>query len=157
MSLIKAKEYLKSFGLDKNIIEFNESTATVKEAAVALGCKDEQIAKTMAFLIDDEPILVVASGDKKIDNSKFKRAFHTKAKMIPQDQLEERIGYPAGGVCPFGIRDGVKVYLDTSLKEFDTIYPACGTAHSAVKLTLAELEEASSYTSYVDVCKKAQD
>ena len=157
MSLVKAKEYLKKFGLDKNVIEFSESTATVREAAEALNCEDAQIAKTMAFLVDDSPILIIASGDKKIDNSKFKQTFHTKAKMIPFDELETLIGHAAGGVCPFGIHDGVKVYLDVSLKEFDTVYPACGTRNSAVKLTLEELEKASNYLEYVDVCKKPEN
>lgn len=157
MSLVKAKEYLKKFHLDGNVIEFHESTATVREAAEALGCKDAEIAKTMAFLVDDSPILIVASGDKKIDNSKFKQTFHTKAKMIPSEELETLVGHTAGGVCPFGINPGVKVYLDVSLKEFDTVYPACGTSNSAVKLTIPELEEASNYVEYVDVCKKPEN
>ncbi len=157
MSLVKAKEYLKKFHLDGNVIEFHESTATVREAAEALGCKDAEIAKTMAFLVDDSPILIVASGDKKIDNSKFKQTFHTKAKMIPSEELETLVGHTAGGVCPFGINSNVKVYLDVSLKEFDTVYPACGTSNSAVKLTIPELEEASNYVEYVDVCKKPEN
>ena len=157
MSLVKAKEYLKKFHLDGNVIEFHESTATVREAAEALGCKDAEIAKTMAFLVDDSPILIVASGDKKIDNSKFKQTFHTKAKMIPSEELETLVGHTAGGVCPFGINSNVKVYLDVSLKEFDTVYPACGTSNSAVKLTIPELEETSNYVEYVDVCKKPEN
>lgn len=157
MSLVKAKEYLKKFHLDGNVIEFHESTATVREAAEALGCKDAEIAKTMAFLVDDSPILIVASGDKKIDNHKFKETFHTKAKMIPSEELETLVGHTAGGVCPFGINSNVKVYLDVSLKEFDTVYPACGTSNSAVKLTIPELEEASNYVEYVDVCKKPEN
>lgn len=157
MSLVKAKEYLKKFHLDGNVIEFHESTATVREAAEALGCRDAEIAKTMAFLVDDSPILIVASGDKKIDNSKFKQTFHTKAKMIPSEELETLVGHTAGGVCPFGINSNVKVYLDVSLKEFDTVYPACGTSNSAVKLTIPELEEASNYVEYVDVCKKPEN
>ena len=157
MSLIKAKEYLKKLNLDKNIIEFSESTATVREAAEALGCEDAEIAKTMAFFVNDEPILIVASGDKKIDNSKFKQTFHTKAKMIPFDKLEELIGHTAGGICPFGINLGVKVYLDVSLKEFDTVYPACGTSNSAVKLTLEDLEKSSNFIKYIDVCKKPEN
>lgn len=157
MSLVKAKEYLKKFHLDGNVIEFYESTATVREAAEALGCKDAEIAKTMGFLVDDSPILIVASGDKKIDNSKFKQTFHTKAKMIPSEELETLVGHTAGGVCPFGINSNVKVYLDVSLKEFDTVYPACGTSNSAVKLTIPELEEASNYVEYVDVCKKPEN
>ena len=157
MSLSKAKEYLKKFNLDKNIIEFQESTATVKEAAEALGCEDAQIAKTMAFLVNDEPILIVASGDQKIDNQKFKLTFHTKAKMIDSRQLETLVGHSAGGVCPFGIKEHVKVYLDVSLKEYAIIYPACGSSNSAVKLTRKELEEASNYVEYIDVCKKPEN
>ena len=157
MSLVKAKEYLKKFHLDGNVIEFHESTATVREAAEDLGCKDAEIAKTMAFLVDDSPILIVASVDKKIDNSKFKQTFHTKAKMIPSEELETLVGHTAGGVCPFGINSNVKVYLDVYLKEFDTVYPACGTSNSAVKLTIPELEEASNYVEYVDVCKKPEN
>ena len=157
MSLMKAKEYLKRFDLDKNIIEYKDSTATVKEAAQALGCTDALIAKTMAFLINDKPILIVASGNKKIDNQKFKQVFNTKAKMIPFDSLERLIGYNAGGICPFGINDDVLVYLDDSLKEFDIVYPACGSSNSVVKLTLKELEKVSNYVSYVDVCKKPEN
>lgn len=157
MSLAKAKEYLKKFDLDKNIIEFQESTASVKEAASALGCQEAQIAKTMAFLLDTKPILIIASGDRKIDNSKFKQTFHMKAKMIPSEELETLVGHTAGGVCPFGINSDVKVYLDTSLKEFATIYPASGSSNSAVRLTLKELEDTSNYIEYVDVCKKPEN
>ena len=156
MALKNAKEYLKKFDLDKNIIEFQESTATVQEAAAALNCTEAQIAKTMAFLVNDEAILIVVSGDKKIDNSKFKQTFHVKAKMIPFEELEMLVGHAAGGVCPFGINDGVKVYLDVSLKKFDTVYPACGTSNSAVKLTTNELEKASNYIEYVNVCKEIE-
>ncbi len=156
MALKNAKEYLKKFDLDKNIIEFQESTATVQEAAAALNCTEAQIAKTMAFLVNDEAILIVVSGDKKIDNSKFKQTFHVKAKMIPFEELEMLVGHAAGGVCPFGINDGVKVYLDVSLKKFDTVYPACGTSNSAVKLTTNELEKASNYIEYVNVCKEME-
>ncbi len=156
MALKNAKEYLKKFDLDKNIIEFKESTATVQEAAAALNCTEAQIAKTMAFLVNDEAILIVVSGDKKIDNSKFKQTFHVKAKMIPFEELEMLVGHAAGGVCPFGINDGVKVYLDVSLKKFDTVYPACGTSNSAVKLTTNELEKASNYIEYVNVCKEME-
>lgn len=156
MALKNAKEYLKKFDLDKNIIEFQESTATVQEAAAALNCTEAQIAKTMAFLVNDEAILIVVSGDKKIDNSKFKQTFHVKAKMIPFEELEMLVGHAAGGVCPFEINDGVKVYLDVSLKKFDTVYPACGTSNSAVKLTTNELEKASNYIEYVNVCKEME-
>ena len=156
MAFNKAREYLKKFNLENRIILFSESTATVSEAAKALGCMESEIAKTMAFLVLDEPILIVAAGNKKVDNQKFKQTFHTKAKMIPFDELDKLIGHNAGGVCPFGIHKGVKVYLDESLKEFDALYPACGTSNSAVKLTRQELEDTSNYIKYIDVCKKPE-
>ena len=134
-------------------MEFTVSSATVKEAAKAIDCKEEEIAKTLSFIVSDHPILIVVAGDSKIDNSKFKREFHTKAKMIPFDQVENLIGHAVGGVCPFGVNEGVTVYLDDSLKRFEVIYPACGSANSAVKLTLDELEKASNYQKWVDVCK----
>ena len=156
MSLTKAKEHLKKYGLEDKIMEFPVSSATVKEAAIALSCKEEEIAKTLSFIIDDKPVLIVTSGDQKIDNSKYKTEFHTKAKMIPFDEVENKIGHGVGGVCPFGINDNVKVYLDTSLKRFKTIYPACGTSNSAVKLTIEELEKTSNYKKWIDVCKNAK-
>lgn len=156
MSLTKAKEHLKKYGLEDKIMESSVSSATVKEAAIALNCKEEEIAKTLSFIIDDKPILIVTSGDQKIDNSKYKAEFHTKAKMIPFNEVENKIGHGVGGVCPFGINDDVKVYLDTSLKRFKTIYPACGTSNSAVKLTIEELEKTSNYIKWIDVCKSAK-
>lgn len=153
MSFLKAKENLQKYGLENKIMEFTVSSATVKEAAKAIGCKEEEIAKTLSFIVSDHPILIVVAGDSKIDNSKFKREFHTKAKMIPFDQVENLIGHAVGGVCPFGVNEGVTVYLDDSLKRFEVIYPACGSANSAVKLTLDELEKASNYQKWVDVCK----
>ena len=154
MSLTKAKEHLKKYGLEDKIMEFSVSSATVKEAAIALNCKEEEIAKTLSFITDDKPILIVTSGDQKIDNSKYKAEFHTKAKMIPFNEVENKIGHGVGGVCPFGINDDIKVYLDTSLKRFKIIYPACGTSNSAVKLTIEELEKTSNYKKWIDVCKK---
>ena len=156
MSLTKAKEHLKKYGLEDKIMESSVSSATVKEAAIALNCKEEEIAKTLSFIIDDKPILIVTSGDQKIDNSKYKAEFHTKAKMIPFNEVENKIGHGVGGVCPFGINDDIKVYLDTSLKRFKTIYPACGTSNSAVKLTIEELEKTSNYKKWIDVCKSAK-
>jgi len=153
MSLEMAKEYLKSFNLENNIIVFKESCATVKEAAETIGCKEEEIAKSISFLIDEKPILIIASGNAKIDNSKYKQEFHIKAKMIPFDEVENYIGHKAGGVCPFGIKDNVTVYLDNSLKNFETIYPACGDSNSVIKLTLEELKKTSNYKKWVDVCK----
>ena len=153
MSLVKAREYLKKFGLEDKIMEFSVSSATVEEASKAINCKEEEIVKTLSFIVNDKPILVAVAGDSKIDNSKFKVEFHTKAKMIPFDSVEELIGHAVGGVCPFGINDNVDVYLDNSLKRFKIIYPACGSSNSAVKLTLDELEKTSNYKKWIDVCK----
>lgn len=153
MSFDRAKKHLEKFGLDKNVMEFSTSSATVEEAARLLHCTEGEIAKTLSFLVDEKAILVVVAGDRKIDNHKFKEEFHKKAKMIPRDILEDLVGHQSGGVCPFGICDGVMVYLDQSLQKYQTVYPACGSATSAVKLTIPELEEASSYQKWVDVCK----
>lgn len=153
MSLLKAKEYLQKHGLENRIMEFDVSSATVSEAARVINCKEEEIAKTLSFIVDDKPILIVVAGDCKIDNSKFKAEFQTKAKMIPFDNVEELIGHAVGGVCPFGINENVDVYLDNSLKRFKIVYPACGSSNSAVKLTLDELKKISNYKKWVDVCK----
>lgn len=153
MSFIKAKEYLKKFNLEDRIMEFDVSSATVREAANALGCTEGEIAKTLSFLVGDKPILVVTAGDSKIDNSKYKKEFSTKAKMIAFDEVEKLIGHSVGGVCPFGINENVEVYLDESLKQYEIIYPACGSSNSAVKLTVNDLETASNYLKWVDVCK----
>lgn len=156
MSFVKAKEYLQKCGLEDKIMEFNVSSATVEEAAKAINCKEEEIVKTLSFIVKDKPILIAVAGDSKIDNSKFKAEFHTKAKMIQFDQVEELTGHAVGGVCPFGINENVDVYLDESLKRFKIIYPACGSSNSAVKLTLEELEKASNYKKWIDVCKALQ-
>ena len=153
MPFEKAKEYLAKYNLDNNIIVFKESCATVAEAAQTIGCKEEEIAKSISFLIDEKPILIMASGTSKIDNSKYKQEFSTKAKMIPFADVENYIGHAAGGVCPFGIKEDVTVYLDESLKSFETIYPACGDSNSVVKLTLEDLEKTSNFKKWVDVCK----
>ena len=153
MSFIKAKEYLKKYNLEDKIMEFDVSSATVKEAAIAIGCEEKDIAKTLSFLADDNPILIVVRGDTKIDNSKYKKEFHKKAKMISHDMVEEIIGHKAGGVCPFGVNDGVKIYLDDSLKTLDYFYPACGSCNSAIKLDEKTLEDIVSYEKWVDVCK----
>ena len=153
MSLIKAKEHLKKYNLDDRIMEFTVSSATVKEAALAINCREEEIAKTLSFIINDKPILIVTAGDSKIDNSKYKQEFKTKAKMIPFNDVEALVGHAAGGVCPFGINDDISVYLDESLKKLDYVYPACGTSNSAIKLSIEELEKASNYKKWIDVCK----
>ena len=153
MSLEKAKEHLKKFNLENNIMEFNTSSATVEDAAKALNCKEKEIAKTLSFLVNNEAILIVVAGDKKIDNTKYKAEFNTKARMIPFEEVEEYTGHKPGGVCPFGVKENVKVYLDESLKRFDIIYPACGSSNSAVKLSIEELEKTSNYEKWVNVCK----
>lgn len=153
MSLISAKQYLKDCGFDSRIKEFDVSSATVELAALAVGCEPANIAKTLSFIVGDIPVLVVTAGDTKIDNAKFKSYFHTKAKMIPSVKLDILIGHEAGGVCPFGINDGVQVYLDESLKRFDYVYPACGSTNSAVKLSVQDLEQCSNYISWIDVSK----
>lgn len=153
MAFEKAKEYLKQFGLDSHVMVFDTSSATVELAAEAVGCEPARIAKTLSFQVGEDSILIVAAGDARIDNSKYKAQFHTKARMLPFDEVEEKIGHAVGGVCPFGVRDGVKVYLDESLKRFESVYPACGSNNSAVELTLEELEQASGYEAWIDVCK----
>lgn len=153
MSIEKVRNYFRQFNRDKNILEFDVSSATVELAAKALDCKPELIAKTLSFLVGEQPILIVTAGHMKIDNSKYKKTFHKKAKMIPFDNVEGIIGHKAGGVCPFGINVGIDVYLDESLKEFEYVYPACGSSNSAIKLTIAELQQYSNYKEWVDVCK----
>ena len=139
MSLERAKAYLAEKGYADHIIELEDSSATVQLAAPALGVEPGMIAKTMSFLIGEEAILILTEGTAKVDNRKYKDTFHMKAKMIPFEEVENWIGHAPGGVCPFGIKEGIKVYLDESLKQFDTVYPAAGNDHSAVKLTIAEL------------------
>lgn len=153
MSLIRAKEHLKKYGLEDRIMEFPVSSATVLEAAQAINCREEEIVKTLSFLINDKPLLIAIAGNAKIDNSKYKGEFHIKAKMIPAESVEELIGHAIGGVCPFGVKENVDVYLDNSLKKLQIVYPASGSSNSAVKLTLKELEEASNYKKWIDVCK----
>lgn len=154
MSIEKAREYLIKKGFDPaRIIEFDTSSATVELAAEALGCDPEHIAKSITFSVNGEPVMILAAGDAKIDNPKYKAYFGTKAKMLTAAEVDELIGHSVGGVCPFGVNDGVKVYLDESLKRFETVYPACGSSNSCLKLTIAELEELSGYREWIDVCK----
>lgn len=157
MSIENVREYFDSLGMKDRVLEFSVSSATVQLAAEALGCAPERIAKSMAFITAEGPILVIAAGDAKVDNQKFKAMFHTKAKMIAPDMLPELIGHPMGGVCPFAIKENVKVWLDASLKRFDIVYPACGSANSAIALSLPELERYSSSEGWCDVCKLPQD
>ncbi len=153
MSFDVAYAHLEKLGLADRVHTFTESTATVELAAEQLGCEPARIAKSMAFLTDEGPILVLAAGDVKIDNRKFRDAFHSKAKMIPGDLLEELVGHAPGGVCPFGVKEGVRVYADVSLDRFDIVYPACGDAASGVRLTPDELFRAAGALSRVDVTK----
>ena len=153
MSVEKAKAHLQRYGLADRIIEFDVSSATVSLAAAAVGVEEGKIAKSLGFMTPDGPVIVVMAGDVKTDNAKFKATFKTKARMIPFEEVESVVGYAAGGVCPFGVNEGIKVYLDESLRRFDIVYPAAGTARSAVKLTVEELFSASEAISFVDVAK----
>lgn len=149
----KVIRYFQTLGAEDKIIRFDVSSATVELAAQALGCDGSRIAKTMSFLVDEKAVLIVAAGDMKIDNAKFKAYFHTKAKMLTAEQLPELVGHAAGGVCPFALNEGCRVFLDESLKRFDIVYPAAGDAASAIKLTIPELEKFSNPEAWVDVTK----
>lgn len=153
MSFNIAKAHLDNLGLGDRILVFDVSSATVELAAQAVGCEPAKIAKTLSFLADGKAVLIVAAGDAKVDNRKYKDTFSTKAKMLSPEEVTELVGHAVGGVCPFGVKEGVKIYLDKSLKRFDYVYPACGSASSAVKLTVRELETASGAVQWVDVCK----
>lgn|SRR5690554_2903049 len=153
MSVEKVKGFFAQYGMENRIKEFSVSSATVELAADALECEPCRIAKTLSFMVGSKPILIVAAGDAKIDNRKYKAQFGTKAKMLKPDDTVSLIGHPVGGVCPFAVNEGVTVYLDISLKRFDTVFPACGSSNSAIELTIAELEKYSSYLSWIDVCK----
>ena len=153
MAIEKVKEYFAQFGIADRVREFDVSSATVELAAQALNCEPCRIAKTLSFMAGDHAILIVAAGDAKIDNPKYKAQFGTKAKMLTPDEVETLIGHAVGGVCPFGINEGVTVYLDHSLKRFETVFPACGSGNSAIELSIDELEKYSGYVAWVDVCK----
>ena len=156
MSIERVRKYLQKWNMQDRIQEFDVSSATVELAAQALNVEGARIAKTLSYLVDGAAILVVAAGDIRVDNRKFKDAFHTKAKMLTADQAAEMIGHAVGGVCPFGVNEGVKVYLDESLKRFETVFPAAGSSNSAIELTIPELEELSGYTAWVDVAKEVE-
>ena len=153
MALEKVKEYFKQYGMENRVREFEMSSATVELAAEALNCEPCRIAKTLSFMADGRPILIVAAGDTKIDNPKYKAQFGAKAKMLTPDETQTMTGHAVGGVCPFAVNDGVVVYLDISLKRFRTVFPACGSSNSAIELTIEELEKYSSYAAWIDVCK----
>ena len=147
MSIEKGREYFRQFGMEDRVREFEVSSATVELAAQALGVEGARIAKTLSFMVGEQPVLILMAGDVKVDNPKYKAVFHTKAKMMTPEQLEEYVGHQIGGVCPFGIKDGVDVYLDESLKRFNTVFPACGSSNSAIELTISHLKE------WIDVSK----
>ena len=153
MSIETVKTYLQQFGLEDRVLEFDVSSATVDLAAQALGCEGKRIAKSLSFMTPEGPILVVCAGDAKVDNPKYKARFATKAKMLKGDEPEALIGHAVGGVCPFAVKEGVRVYLDESLRRFETVFPACGSSNSAIELTIPELERSSKADGWVDVCK----
>ncbi len=153
MAIEAVKEYFRKYGMEDRVLEFDVSSATVELAAEALHCEPGRIAKTLSFLVDGAPVLVVAAGDARIDNHKYKEQFHTKAKMLTPQEAETLVGHAVGGVCPFAVREGVRVYLDESLKRFETVFPACGSSNSAIELTIAEMEKYSGYDAWVDVCR----
>ncbi len=153
MAIDKVKRFFAQYGMQDRIQEFDSSSATVLLAAQALHCEPCRIAKTLSFLVHEKPVLIVAAGDAKIDNPKFKAFFATKAVMLSPEQAEALVGHAVGGVCPFAVNDGVTVYLDVSLKRFETVFPACGSSNSAIELSIPELERYSSFYAWVDVCK----
>ena len=154
MAIERVREYFRGLGMEDRILEFDLSSATVELAAVAVGVAPQRIAKTLSFHTPAGTILIVTAGDAKIDNAKYKAAFSAKAKMLTFDEVETLIGHGVGGVCPFAINEGVSVYLDESLKRFDTVFPACGSSNSAIELTCGELERyACAFAGWIDVCK----
>ena len=157
MAIERVRAFFRGDGMEDRIQEFSVSSATVDLAAQALGCEGCRIAKSLSFLIEGGPALIVAAGDARVDNARFKARFQTKAKMLSPDDTEALIGHAVGGVCPFAVNAGVRVFLDESLRRFDTVFPACGSANSAIELTLPELEQLSSAEAWVDVCKGWQN
>ena len=153
MAFEEAFAYLENLGYGEKVQVFEVSSATVELAAVAVGTEPARIAKSLSFMVDEQPIIIICAGDTKINNSKYKGVFHKKARMLTADEVRSLIGHEVGGVCPFGISDGVDVYLDESLKRFEKVYPACGSAKSAVELTPEELEQLSGSKAWIDVCK----
>ncbi len=152
MSIERVRAFMRERNMEDRILEFDVSSATVALAAEAVGCAPERIAKTLSFLVDGGAVLVVAAGDARVDNPKFKAQFHTKAKMLSPEEVVNLVGHAVGGVCPFAVNEGVKVYLDESLRRFETVFPACGSSNSAIELTLSELEQLSG-GEWIDVCK----
>ena len=153
LSIERVKAYFRGLGIEDKVQELEDSSATVELAAQALGVEPGRIAKTLSFMVNEQPILIVAAGDVKIDNAKYTKFFGAKAKMLTPDEAVTLIGHAVGGVCPFAVNEGVTVYLDESLKKFTTVFPACGSSNSAIELTMEELERYSLYKEWVDVCK----
>ena len=153
MSIEKVRTYFRQYGMEERMQEFEVSSATVALAAEALHCAPQRIAKTLSFMVEGNAILIVAAGDVKIDNAKYKKQFGTKAKMLSYEEVPEMVGHEVGGVCPFAVKEGVKVYLDESLRRFETVFPACGSSNSAIELTISELEKYAGEDGWVDVCK----
>lgn len=153
MSIERVKEYFEKYNMAERVREFEVSSATVELAAIALNCEGCRIAKSLTFKVDEKPIMIVVAGDAKIDNPKYKAQFSTKAKMLTAEEAVTLIGHAVGGVCPFAVNEGVTVYLDESLKRFETVFPACGSSNSAIELTIEELEKYSGFTAWIDVCK----
>ena len=151
MAIDKVREYFKEYNMDNKIQEFNVSSATVEEAAKALNTEGKRIAKTLSFKTKENIIMIILAGDAKVSNSKYKAKFHEKAHMLTYDEVNELIGHPVGGVCPFAVKDGIKIYLDESLKRFETVFPACGSANSAIELTIPELEKYSNSLGWIDI------
>ena len=153
MAIDRVKTYFRQYGMEEKVKEFDVSSATVELAAQALSCEPARIAKTLSFMVDGHAMLIVAAGDVKIDNHKYKEQFHTKAKMLSPEEAETLVGHAIGGVCPFAVNEGVTVYLDESLNRFETVFPACGSSNSAIELTISELEKYALPVQWVDVCK----
>lgn len=153
MSIEKVKAYFARYGMQDRVQEFAVSSATVELAAQAVQCEPCRIAKTLSFLVGETPVLIVTAGDAKVDNPKYKAQFATKAKMLTPEQAETLVGHAVGGVCPFAVNPGIKVYLDVSLRRFETVFPACGSSNSAIELTIPELEQYSGFIGWIDVCK----
>ncbi|MBR3948205.1 MAG: YbaK/EbsC family protein [Clostridia bacterium] len=157
MSIEKVRDYMKNFGMEEKILEFPVSSATVELAAKALNTEGKRIAKSLSFLVNEKAVMIVTAGDGRIDNKKYKAEFSCKAKMLTPEQVDEMIGHSIGGVCPFAVNTGVEVYLDESLKRFETVFPACGSSNSAIELTIPQLEELSGFIKWVDICKLPEE
>ena len=153
MAIEKVKAYFRGYGMEERIQEFTVSSATVELAAAALQCEPQRIAKTLSFMVENHAVLIVAAGDAKIDNHKYKAQFGAKAKILSPEEVEMLVGHAVGGVCPFAVNEGVEIYLDVSLKRFETVFPACGSSNSAIELTIPEMEQYSGYAGWIDVCK----